>query len=302
VGEGVLVDQEPYFVTIDVPRQEREIIKFADYARELDKEWPPGALPFLVGMAPSGEIRIEDLARLPHLLVAGATGTGKSVFLRGIIASLVRNRPPETLQLLIVDPKQVDYLTFEDLPHLHGGRLVFDPSEAVDVLADTIHRETDRRRPILKEWEVTNVIEFYEAGGSLKQLPQIVVVIDEFADLGATLPRSQRETFMALVQRYGQVTRAFGIYLVLATQRPSVQVITGDIKANLTARVAFKVQAPQDSVTILGRGGAETLTDKGDLLFDYAGRTQRLQAFLTTPADARSVVPKWRDQSGTAGD
>src|SRR5436190_9726731 len=121
----------------------------------------------------------------------------------------------------------------------------------------------------------------------------MVVIVDEFADLASTLGRGERAEFMSVIQRYGQLTRAFGIYLVLATQRPSVQVVTGDIKANLTARVALKVQAPQDSMTILGHGGAESLRDKGDLLFEHGGRSERLQGFLVTPQDVAEAVGKW---------
>lgn len=293
VAEGVLVDQEPYYLTVDVPRATPEVVTYADYARALDAPHAPGALPFLVGMAPSGDVRVEDLARLPHLLVAGATGSGKSVFLRGLVAALARTRGPDQFRLLLIDPKQVDFLPFEDLPHLMLGGILSDPAEAVTALQDMIEHEVSTRRPILKQAGVTSALEFYEAGHSLEELPQIVVLVDEFADLAATLDRENRAAFLSVIQRYGQLTRAFGIYLVLATQRPSVQVITGDIKANLTARVALKVQAPQDSVTILGRGGAERLRDRGDLMFDHAGQTERLQAFFATSEDARAVVARW---------
>lgn len=294
-AEGVIVGQEPYFITIDVPRRKPEVIRFTDYAGELEHPGLPGALPFLVGMAPLGEVKVADLARLPHLLVAGATGSGKSVFLRTLVTSLVRTRSPETLRLLIIDPKQVDYAAFEILPHLAGGRIVTDPAEAIVVLAETIQNEIELRRPLLKRSGATSATDFYEAGGDLAELPQMVVVVDEFADLVATLGRAQRASFLSLVQRYGQLTRAFGIYLVLATQRPSVQVITGDIKANLTARVALKLLTAQDSMTILGHGGAENLREHGDLLFSHGGRVEHLQGFLTTSSEARSAGDAWID-------
>ena len=293
VPEGVLVAQEPFYITIDVPRRERAIVRFSDYEHLLEEPAEPGALRFLLGIAPSGDVAVEDLARLPHLLVAGATGSGKSVFLRCILLSLLK-RSPEELSILLIDPKQVDFLPFEDIPHLVGNRIVFDPAEAVAILSETIGAELERRRPILKRAGVTSALEFYEAGGSLRELPQMVVVVDEFADLAATLGRQDRAAFMSIIQRYGQLTRAFGIYLVLATQRPSVQVVTGDIKANLTARVAMKVQSFQDSMTILGRAGAETLRDKGDLIFDHGGRSERLQGFMAYPADVAKAVQHWR--------
>jgi hypothetical protein len=293
IGEAVLVGQEPYFITIDVPRRERDVIRYGEHQQLLDTPSARGALDFLVGMAASGEVIVQDIARLPHLLVAGATGSGKSVFLRCLICSLLHTRTPDDLSILLIDPKQVDFLPFEDLPHLLGGRIIFDPAEAVAVLSETIGAELERRRPILKRARVTSALEYYEAGGRLEDLPQMVVVVDEFADLASTLGRGQRAEFMSVIQRYGQLTRAFGIYLVLATQRPSVQVVTGDIKANLTARIALKVQASQDSITILGHGGAESLRDKGDLLFEHGGRSLRLQGFLVTPDDLADEIGRW---------
>lgn len=292
VAEGVLVGQEPYYITIDVPRRERQVIRFRDYAHLLG-EPEPGALKFLVGMAASGEVTVADLARLPHLLIAGATGSGKSVFLRSLMCSLLEQHGAMDLSILLVDPKQLDFLPFEELPHLVDSRIIFDPAEAVAALAELIDREIDKRRPLLKRAGASNILEYYEAGHSPQELQQIVIVVDEFADLASTLGRGERAEFMNLIQRYGQMTRAYGIYLVLATQRPSVQVITGDIKANLTARVALKVQAPQDSVTILGHGGAESLRDKGDLLFEHGGATERLQGFMVTPSDVGEAVGKW---------
>ena len=144
VAEGVLVGQEPYYITIDVPRREREVVRFGDYSQLLSNPGEPGALNFLVGMAASGEVLIEDVAG-PHLLIAGATGSGKSVFLRCLLCSLLQTRTPEDLSILLIDPKQVDFLPFEDLPHLVGGRIVTDPAEAVAILGETIGAELERR-------------------------------------------------------------------------------------------------------------------------------------------------------------
>ncbi|WP_165966656.1 FtsK/SpoIIIE domain-containing protein [Actinomadura sp. 7K507] len=293
-AEGVLIDQEPYMLTVDVPRAERIVVNLSDHMGELANATEPGALPFLLGMAPSGEVRVADLARLPHLLVAGATGSGKSVLLRGLLCCLAAARSPNQLQLLIIDPKQVDFLPFQGLPHLAQEGIITDPARAIGALGDTLRREVARRQERLGDAGVTSALEFYETGGTLEELPQMVVIVDEFADLAASLDRAARDSFMALVQRFGQLTRAFGIYLVLATQRPSVQVITGDIKANLTARVALKVQSATDSTTILGRGGAESLRDRGDLIFDHGGRAERLQGFYAGPADIRAVRQRWR--------
>jgi hypothetical protein len=292
-AEGVLIDQEPYMLTVDVPRAERIVVNLSDHVGELATAAEAGALPFLLGMAPSGEVRVADLARLPHLLVAGATGSGKSVLLRGLLCCLAAARDPRQLRLLIVDPKQVDFLPFQDLPHLVQEGIITEPARAVGALGETLRREVAWRQELLRDAAVTSALEFYESGGTLEQLPQMVILVDEFADLAASLDRAARDSFMALVQRFGQLTRAFGIYLVLATQRPSVQVITGDIKANLTARVALKVQSATDSTTILGRGGAESLRDRGDLIFDHGGRAERLQGFYAGPADIRAARQRW---------
>ena len=294
VPEGVLIGQEPYYVTVDVPRRERQLVLFSDYKDRLLLPAAPGALKFLLGVAPSGEVTVEDIARLPHLLIAGATGSGKSILLRSILCSLLLNHPPQELRIFLVDTKQIDFLPFEDVPHLVNSRIVFDSQEALADLAENIEVELARRRPILKRARVTNALDFYEAGGTRKELPQMVIMVDEFADLASALDRSGRDAFMSIIQRYGQLTRAFGIYLVLATQRPSVQVITGDIKANLTARVALKLLAPQDSMTILGHAGAESLRDKGDLIFEHAGRRERLQGFFVRSEDIAEAVDKWR--------
>lgn len=300
VPEGVLIGQEPYYVTVDVPRRERQVVYFSDHVEKLSVARLPGALSFLLGIAPSGDVAVEDIARLPHLLIAGATGSGKSILLRSILCSLLLVHPPDELRIFLVDPKQIDFMPFEDVPHLVNGRIITDPVQAVADLQENIEVELSRRRPILKRAGVTNALDFYEAGGTRKQMPQMVIMVDEFADLASTLDRTGRAAFMSIIQRYGQLTRAFGIYLVLATQRPSVQVITGDIKANLTARVALKLLAPQDSVTILGHGGAESLRDKGDLIFEHAGRRDRLQGFLVRPQDVASAVNRWRRDGGSA--
>ncbi|MFE2832977.1 FtsK/SpoIIIE domain-containing protein [Streptomyces mirabilis] len=293
VAEGVLIDQEPYYVTLDVPRSKPETVKYTDYEHALDSPSLPGALPFLVGVAPDGEVRVADLARLPHLLVAGATGSGKSVLLQTLLCSLIRVRTPRDLSLLIIDPKHVDFEPFQRLPHLLNKRIITDPHEAVEILTATLEEELQKRRAILRDAEVFNALDFYAAGGQSEVLKQMVVLVDEFADLADSLPRAARHQFLQNIKRFAQMARALGIYLVLATQRPSVQVITGDIKANLTARVALKVQATQDSMTILGRAGAEALRGRGDLLFDAGGLTERLQGFYCQPSDVSVSVRRW---------
>lgn len=283
----ILIGDEPGYITVDVPRLDRENVPLASLLAGLDVPTAPGALEFIVGVTPSGDIRTADLSRLPHLLVAGATGSGKSVFLRGLLVELLRARTPEQLQLLIVDPKRLDFTPFQRAPH-HRGHILHDTDEALQTLQFTLGAEIDLRQPLLQRAGASSASEFYEAGGTLEELPQLVIVIDEFADL--VLAGSDRKAFSEMIQRYAQLTRAYGIYLVLATQRPSVDVITGSIKANLTARMAFSLPSYRDSMTILDRAGAEDLLGNGDMLFYRNGKVERLQAPFTSLADVNAVL------------
>ncbi|MFD4785176.1 FtsK/SpoIIIE domain-containing protein [Rhodococcus qingshengii] len=283
----ILIGDEPGFITVDVPRVDREAVMLSSVLSALNTPSRPGALDFVAGITPAGEVRTADLARLPHLLVAGATGSGKSVFLRGLLVELLRARTPDELQLLIVDPKRLDFAPFGSVPHLRG-EIINDTDEALERLQTTLRAEIDLRQPILERAGASSAAEYYEAGGSLTELPQLVIVIDEFADL--VLAGSDRRAFSEMIQRYAQLTRAYGIFLVLATQRPSVDVITGSIKANLTARIAFALPSYRDSMTILDRAGAEDLLGDGDLLFYRSGRTERLQAPFASLTDIRQVT------------
>jgi FtsK/SpoIIIE family len=285
----VQIGDVPGFVTVDVPRADRETVPLIDVLAPLDREpQMPGALNFVVGVAPSGEVRIADLSRLPHLLVAGATGSGKSVFLRGLLVELLRARTPDQLRLMIIDPKRLDFSAFVHAPHLRGQQIISDPDVALDQLSTSLRTEIDWRQPILENAGVSSAAEFYQTGGTLEVLPQLVILVDEFADL--VLAGTDRRAFSEIVQRYAQLTRAYGIFLVLATQRPSVDIITGSIKANLTARVAFSLPSYRDSMTIIDRTGAQDLLGDGDLLFYRNGKIERLQAPFTSIGDVNTAV------------
>ena len=178
----LLIGDEPGFITVDVPREDREAVLLSSVLPAPDSPSRVGALDFIAGVTPSGEIRTADLSRLPHLLVAGATGSGKSVFLRGMLVELLRARTPQELQLLIVDPKRLDFAPFARVPHLRGA-ILHDTDEALERLQFTLGAEIDLRQPILQRAGASSAAEYYEAGGSLTELPQLVIVIDEFADL-----------------------------------------------------------------------------------------------------------------------
>lgn len=291
---SILVTQEPLYVCIDVPRAERTSVPFPAVEHALDSSGTAGELRFVVGVSPSGDVRTADLARLPHLLVAGATGSGKSVFLRGLLTALVRQHSPQHLQLVIVDPKRLDFGGFSQVPHLGGRGIISDPMQAMDELTNLIEREIDARQPVLESAGASSVIEYYEQGGNPEEIPQIVLLVDEFADLVGVLERDDRRGFHGVIQRYAQITRAYGIYMVLATQRPSTDVVTGSIKANLTARIALSLPSHHDSMTILDHGGAEDLLGSGDMIFYHAGTLERVQGILTSRDDVERATNRWR--------
>lgn len=283
VTDPIFIGQEPPFVVVDVPRAQRETVTFAEHAELLDALETPGALPFLLGADASGAVQVEDLSTLPHLLVAGSTGTGKSVFLLALGAALV-GLSPDRVQLEMVDIKGLDFAAFSDLPHLRSGHVIESPDEAVAVLERTIEDEVALRKPLLQDNGARQLTDLYAREPTGSWPPQIVVMIDEYAQLLTALDRG-RTRLEGLVQQFAQFARAYGIYLVLATQRPSADVITGRIKANLPARCAFQLPSFNDSRTVIDVGGAEKLLGRGDMLFYREGRLMRYQSVLAGPED-----------------
>lgn len=285
----VMIDQDAGFVTLDVPRQDAVTVQFRDLAPVLaEHDTRRGELPVLFGVDVSGKPRIENLAALPHLLVAGTTGAGKSVFLSALLASLAR-LPPSHVEIVLVDVKGLDFAPFKSLPHLRQPP-IGEPEAALDALEGLYEAERARRRQVLAEAGAQSILDYYDRVGGT-DLKQIVVVIDEFSNLltGDKATGSQLED---VVQKYAEIMRSFGVYLVIATQRPSADIVTGRIKANLPARCAFRLPTHVDSMTILGRKGAEQLLGKGDMLFYRDGAVERLQAPLTNPGDVLDVAAR----------
>jgi S-DNA-T family DNA segregation ATPase FtsK/SpoIIIE len=251
-------------------------------------------LPIALGMTISNEVFIADLAKMPHLLMAGATGQGKSVGLNAILASILYKRHPSEVKFVLVDPKKVELTLYNKIERHFLAKLpdtdeaiITDTTKVINTL-NSLCIEMDKRYELLKDAMVRNIKEYNQKFSSRKlnpendhrYLPYIVLVIDEFADLIMTAGK-EVETPIA---RLAQLARAIGIHLIIATQRPSVNVITGIIKANFPARIAFKVSSKIDSRTILDSGGADQLIGKGDMLFSAGNDLIRLQcAFLDTP-------------------
>ena len=264
----------------------REIMESEPYQKFAEKS----ALPLALGAGVSGEPITADLARMPHLLIAGATGSGKSVCLNTIITSLLMNYSPEQLRFVMVDPKRVELTAFGSIPHLAFSEIVVEMDRVVGTLQAVINEmETRYRR--FAQVGVRNIEKYNEKPANGRALPYWVVVIDELADLMIAAPFQVEQQLV----RLAQLARATGIHLVVATQRPSVDVITGLIKANFPTRIAFAVSSSIDSRTILDQGGAEKLLGKGDMLYvpPDAQKPKRVQGVYVSDEEIEAVVNFW---------
>jgi CRISPR/Cas system-associated exonuclease Cas4 (RecB family) len=274
-----LVSNQGGYVAIDGPRREREVVPW----RAVPLEELHG-LEVPVGLTLERELLKLDLASAPHLLVAGTTNSGKTVFLKALLLSLLQRLSREECEIAIIDPKMVDFPPFAALPLRRP--IITDPQEAVAFLQELVDVEMPRRTQLLVAAGVTSRSEL-PAGAPA--MPALVVVIDEFADLLAMFPdRAAKAEFVATVQRLLQRARAVGIHLVIATQRPSVDAVPGQLKANLPVRIAFKLPTATDSGTVLDEPGAENLLGRGDLLLKRDGQVFRAQAFHVTSEDVRA--------------
>jgi S-DNA-T family DNA segregation ATPase FtsK/SpoIIIE len=280
-------------VGIEVPNEETTIVRLRATIESTPFYKLNAHLGVGLGRDVSGAPIVVDLAKLPHLLVAGTTGSGKSVCLNAFITCLVFNNTPEQLQLVMIDPKKVELIRFNGLPHLIG-RVEVEADRAVGVLR-WLTAEMDRRYEIFAQVGARNLNGYNQKVGRLKdgkKFPHIVVFIDELADLMHTYPGDVERTLC----RLAQMARATGIHLVVATQRPSTDVITGLIKANFPARLSFAVASGVDSRVILDMVGAEHLLGKGDMLFlapDASGPV-RIQGVFLSDSEIERVVTHWQ--------
>ena len=295
-------------IGIEVPNAKKTIVSMKTLLSSDKFTKNNFALPIAIGKRIDNENFIVDLANMPHLLMAGATGQGKSVGLNAILVSLLYSKHPSQLKFVLVDPKKVELSIYKTIERHFLAKL---PGEEDAIITDTkkvVHTlnalciEMDNRYDLLKEAGCRNIREYNEKFAERKLnpekghqfLPFIVLVVDEFADLIMT---AGKEVEMPIA-RLAQLARAVGIHLIIATQRPSVNIITGTIKANFPARIAFKVSSKIDSRTILDAGGAEQLIGKGDMLISYSGEIVRLQcAFVDTP-EVDKIVDFIGDQRG----
>lgn len=257
---------------------------------------PRSKLAIALGKAAGGEAVVGDLSKMPHLLIAGATGSGKTVCLNTIITSLLVNNAPEELQFLLVDPKRVELVIFNSIPHLMTPVIV-EWGKAVEILK-WLSQEMDSRYRKMAAVGVRNIETYNDK--VRKPLPYLLLIIDELADLMMSRP----EEVEPGICRLAQLARATGIHLVVATQRPSVDVVTGLIKANFPTRISFAVSSQVDSRTILDSAGAEKLLGRGDMLYlpPEAAKPKRLQGCFVSDQELEKVVDFWAKQRGTIED
>jgi S-DNA-T family DNA segregation ATPase FtsK/SpoIIIE len=311
-AESILIERLPGKPTvgIEVPNSKREVISLRQMLESEEFAQSHSRLTIPLGKDANGRIRMAALETMPHLLIAGSTGSGKSVMINSMIMSILYKSTPDEVRLIMVDPKRLELGLYEGIPHLLTP-VIIDPKKAANALRNAV-LEMERRLRLLAEYGVRNIDQFNkkirklqeqprdlfaedDTQDDLKPLPYIMILIDELADLMMLEGRNVEES----VTRLAQMARAVGMHLVLATQRPSVDVITGLIKANFPARISFRVATRVDSRTILDCMGAEHLLGKGDMLFLPPGssRLTRLHGAFVTETEIASVVDCWKQQA-----
>lgn len=278
-------------VGVEVPNKKSAMVRISGLLSSNEWQSKKNPLSITIGRDIAGKPIVGDLAQMPHLLVAGQTGSGKSVMINSILSSLLYRNSPADMKLILVDPKQVEMNTYNDIPHLLTP-VVHDPEKCISSLKWAV-AEMERRLKALSEAHSRNIIEYNDRKKE-EGMPYIVIVIDELADLMMLAARDVE----SLVVRLAQKARAVGIHLVLATQRPSVDIITGLIKANVPARVAFTTASQVDSRTIIDQGGAEKLLGRGDMLFLTSDmpKPKRVQGGFVSDGEMKKVADFIRHQ------
>ncbi len=284
-------------VGIEIPNKQRAQVKLRNLIENRIFQEGLSNLMIVLGRDVSGNPVYADLAKMPHLLVAGSTGTGKTIFLNSLILSLLFRPPtnfnhfggqPEILRFILIDPKRVEFPVYNDIPHLLSP-VIYNAQKTVNAFSWLVS-EMERRFEILSQSKTKNIRGYNEIAfkEEIPVLPYIVVIVDELADLMAAKGREVE----AGIIRLAQMSRAVGIHLVVATQRPSVEVITGLIKANITSRITFQVASQVDSRTVLDMAGAEKLLGAGDLLYASAetAKPKRIQASYVSEKEVKKVV------------
>ena len=312
-AESILIERIPGKPTvgIEVPNTKREVIALRQMLESDEFAQAQSRLTISMGKDINGRIKVASLESMPHLLIAGSTGSGKSVMINSMVMSILYKSTPDEVRMIMVDPKRVELGMYEGIPHLLTP-VITDPKKATNALRNAV-LEMDRRLRLLAEFGVRNIDQFNKkirkkqeeprnlfeedepTAEDLRPLPYILILIDELADLMMLEGRNVEES----VTRLAQMARAVGMHLVLATQRPSVDVITGLIKANFPSRISFRVATRVDSRTVLDVMGAEHLLGKGDMLFLPPGSSRliRVHGAFVTETEINRVVDFWKEQA-----
>ena len=282
-------------VGIEIPNKENEVVHLRDIIESDSFQGHKSKLAFALGKDVAGKEVVTDIAKMPHVLIAGATGSGKSVCINTLIASIIYKAKPSEVKLLMIDPKVVELSVYNGIPHLLIP-VVTDPKKAAGALAWAVQEMINRYNLFAKKGvrDIKGYNEAVEKDGETGKLPQIVVIIDELSDLMMASPKEVEDS----ICRLAQMARAAGMHLVIATQRPSVDVITGIIKANIPSRISFAVSSQVDSRTILDMVGAEKLLGKGDMLFYPSGapKPTRIQGAFVSDKEVEKLVDFLKSQ------
>jgi hypothetical protein len=289
---GVIIQQVPNSdeLLLDVPRLKREKVLFKDVISSLPEVTSPEQLYFPLGRTPNGKDLFEDLGQMPHMLVGGSTGSGKSVFLFTMLAAMLMTHPrKENLQLILSSAKLEDFIHFEGLPHLYSGGIISDADEATRVIKEVVFEESERRGKLLADARVANIIEYNKT--ATEKLAPMVVVIDEFADLADQLEtKKEQNAFYKPVQRIAQAGRSRGIHLVICTQRPEAKLVPSTTKAQLNGRVALRVNDGISSRMIIEEPDAQYLQKHGDMIYRNGDVIERAQGYLIEIPELDQIV------------
>ena len=294
----VIAPTERGTVGIEIPNKERQNVPMVEMLYSDEYMNTTMELPLVIGRKVDGSVFMADLAKMPHLLVAGATGMGKSVGLNVIITSLLNKLTPKDLKLVLIDPKQVELSVYEDiakpyLAHICGyPSVITEPLQAKETL-DAVIRLMESRYETLKEKGVRNIQDYNSLDG-VKKMPYYVVVIDEYGDL---ILSARDRSMEQSICRIAQKARAVGIHMIISTQRPDTKIVTGSIKANFPTRIAFRTTTGTDSRVILDRMGAERLTGRGDMLFfDGSPENVRVQCAFTSTEEVLQMCREMKEE------
>ena len=277
------------YLSVDVPfAGAGKSISLLEHLSLLDGS--SGDLDFVAGQKADGRFEIVDLAKAPHMLIAGTTGSGKTIFLYSIIVSLLHKYPMEDLEFLIIDPQQTDFVFFEDLPNLYGGHVVIDAEEALEMIQRINDVDKEERMQQIRSCRSRDINSYNEKNPD-HRMKRLIIIIDEYADLIQTAEmQGKRKEFEKFLSMLAQKVRSLGIHLIIATQRPSANIVTGVLKANIPYRISFRLPSHTDSQTILDMSGAENLLGKGDMLLVTDSDTIRMQGLFISENELDEFV------------